>query len=81
MAYLEVDIIAGTSIEEVIDILNSYEPDGTLVYAYFNGTPLYGHIDTVDTAYIKHFGVSKDQWEANVEDKRKKRYEKLAQLS
>lgn len=61
--YETVELLPGTTIEEAVIQLRSYDLQGKLVSATFNGVTLYSDTVTLDDAYQQIIGLTKEQYE------------------
>ena len=81
--------VAGMSIEQAVHTLQLYSfNQGVLASLEFNGVTLYSDVDTVDSAYVKITGKTKEQYEkaqeeriAEYEKKEKEHQAKIPQLT
>ena len=59
--YKEIKIVAGTKLENVVNILLAYKENGYHVYCEFNGHRLYSDTVTMESAYLEICGKTKEQ--------------------
>jgi hypothetical protein len=57
----------GLLLEEVVAILLTANENGEKVYSDFNGHILYSDLVTVENAYKKLFGMSKEEFKKKIE--------------
>lgn len=70
--YTEIDIAAGTNLDEAIVELIGCRDDGKLAYINFNGTILYSDTVTPDGAYKEVTGMTRAEFFTRQDEERKK---------
>jgi hypothetical protein len=61
--YEKVNLPLGSTIEEAVEILLSYQLKGNLAYTIFNGAVLYSDTVTINDAYIRILGMTKTEFD------------------
>ena len=82
--YKEIRFMAGSDVESAVNELLKYKEKGTLASGDFNGTTLYSDTVTMDDAYIKIVGKTKDELDKSQQVMRErcdKQEEKIPELS
>lgn len=64
--YLKMDLLPGTSIEEAVEKLLKYKDKGILRSCEFNGVTLYSDTVTLNDAYLKITGETKEERDRSI---------------
>lgn len=70
--YIEIDFDAGITIEECVNELLYYKSRNKLAYGSFNGHLLYSDTVTLDSAFQKIIGKTKEEYDNSIIEERKK---------
>ena len=58
----KIEILAGTNLDETVEMLLKMKKQGKSVYCEFNGHKLYSDNVTIDSAYLEVLGTTKEEW-------------------
>ena len=86
--YIQIQFLAGNTIEQAVNELLIYKEKGQLVSGEFNGVTLYSDIVTMDGAYKEITGKTKSEfdkeqqeWRENYKRKEQEHKERIPELS
>ena len=76
MAYKNIEVDVGATIDEVVNLLLSYAQNGEKARAEFNGHILYSDSVTIDKAYKAITGMTKSEFDSFVSSEEQRFYKK-----